>query len=26
MDNAPDRVAKRQLDELGIKIQEQYNS
>jgi aspartyl-tRNA synthetase len=26
MDNAPDRVAKRQLDELGIKIQEQYNT
>jgi aspartyl-tRNA synthetase len=26
MDNAPDRVSSRQLDELGIKIQEQYNS
>ncbi len=26
MDNAPDWISSRQLDELGIKIQEQYNS
>jgi aspartyl-tRNA synthetase len=26
MDNAPDRVASKQLEELGIKLQEQYNS
>lgn len=26
MDNAPDRVATKQLDELGIQLQEKYNS